>query len=307
MISKTQVLFFGLITFLSINEKIHSQYFICGGNYAECYHTKSSCRGLNNCRSCIYSVSSTSGYRPCSICGGYTETYPNNDYRLPSSSNKPPEISYKSSYLQLSDAKVLKFHNSEYKTLRVPEGKYWWACVTCGLEGQITQIHRNIQNTKDTLEKVMGSYNFRNYFNSAYVEQEYKDHCYFWVYKSGEIIKIYDGRTNYEDKPVGNCMINFYEFEGSPKNEYLDIGRVVFSTKLSNTGNINVNIGGKYSLTITEKYSDRFEDILCGEKGTFYKILKNGTYTYYASATNDQKWSGHFTVNDKDCTIVELK
>jgi hypothetical protein len=307
MIPKTQVLLFGLITFLSINEKTYSQYYICGGNYAECYHTKSSCRGLNNCRSSIYSVSSISGYLPCSICAGHIETYPNHYYISPSSTHQTPEISNKTSYLPLSDMKLLKFHNSESKTLTVPQGKYWWACITCGREGGVNQIFEKLKDANENLIAMMGYENFKSYFNSTYVESTYKDQCNFWVYKSGEKIKMYNGRTNYEDKSVGNCMIDFFEFEGSPKIEYLDIGRVVFSTKLINTGNINVSIEGKHLLTITEKYSGSFEEIYCGDKGTFNKILKNGNYNYFATAANGQKWSGYFTINDKDCTIVELK
>lgn len=54
-------------------EGIYSRVYICGGKYAKKFHSKSSCRGLSNCRSEVYYYDSEqeakeNGYNYCKIC-----------------------------------------------------------------------------------------------------------------------------------------------------------------------------------------------------------------------------------------------
>ena len=47
--------------------------YVCGGQYAEKFHSISNCRGLNNCKGGIYYINSqqeaiNQGYEYCSIC-----------------------------------------------------------------------------------------------------------------------------------------------------------------------------------------------------------------------------------------------
>ncbi len=50
-----------------------SKVYICGGKYAKKFHSRDNCRGLNNCKSAIYSYNSqqtaiNNGYEYCLIC-----------------------------------------------------------------------------------------------------------------------------------------------------------------------------------------------------------------------------------------------
>lgn len=68
--------FFIILLFvgLSFNSELKAQsVFICTGNYSVVYHSKSDCRGLNNCQATIKIVSqeyalNTAERRPCCIC-----------------------------------------------------------------------------------------------------------------------------------------------------------------------------------------------------------------------------------------------
>lgn len=58
---------------LIIKTPSESKVYICGGQYAEKFHSYSSCRGLNNCKGGIYYINSqqeaiNKGYEYCSIC-----------------------------------------------------------------------------------------------------------------------------------------------------------------------------------------------------------------------------------------------
>lgn len=60
----------------SVNKElisIESGVYVCGGKYAKKFHSRSNCRGLNNCKSKIYHYESqqaalNSGFDYCKIC-----------------------------------------------------------------------------------------------------------------------------------------------------------------------------------------------------------------------------------------------
>jgi hypothetical protein len=68
-----KLILFLFVYLLSVIEINAQTVFICTGNYSVAYHSKSDCRGLNNCRATVVSVTAqyavnTAERRPCCIC-----------------------------------------------------------------------------------------------------------------------------------------------------------------------------------------------------------------------------------------------
>jgi hypothetical protein len=68
-----KLILFLLVYLFSVIEINAQTVFICTGNYSVAYHSKSDCRGLNNCRATVVSVTAqyavnTAERRPCCIC-----------------------------------------------------------------------------------------------------------------------------------------------------------------------------------------------------------------------------------------------
>lgn len=56
-----------------IDLQTDTKVYVCGGKYAEKFHSYSTCRGLNNCKGGIYSYDSqqaalNAGFQYCQIC-----------------------------------------------------------------------------------------------------------------------------------------------------------------------------------------------------------------------------------------------
>ena len=80
-------------------------------------------------------------------------------------------------------------------------------------------------------------------------------------------------------------------------------GSITFWTNSTAHGFINVSLRGVQK-QITNSY---LSEISCGAAGcATFEDVPDGTYAYYATASNGDTWSGNVTLNKKNCFTMLL-